>query len=151
MSDLGGFWDLLGDFVVYASIPICCAVSRTHETVDEARADFLAVALLEGAFFVNNFALFYVAAVAEKPAAVEVLEFKGRAKANENGKGRGELTSLMMRPALVEGAESAVFFTLLLMFPERVRVLAYVMFGGVVIGTGQRAVWFAGVLGTRRK
>ena len=143
-SDLGGFWDLLGDFVVYASIPISCAVSITHETVEDARADFLAVAMLEGAFFVNNFALFYMAAVAEKAAAVEGMS---GAKGKRKGKGKGrseELTSLMMRPALVEGAESAGFFTLMLMFPERLRVLAYVMFGGVVIGTAQRAVWFAG-------
>lgn len=139
-SDLGGFWDLLGDFVVYASIPISCAMSRAHATATDARADLLAVSLLEAAFFVNNFALFYMAAVAEKAAAEE------RSGSSSEGKRKTEqLTSLMMRPALVEGAESAAFFTLMLVFPEWVRLLSYIMFLGVVVGTGQRAVWFASV------
>lgn len=145
-SDLGGFWDLLGDFVVYASIPISCAMSITHGTVGEAKADFLAVALLEAAFFINNFALFYMAAVAEKAAVVDTSVPKEQAKEK-----REQLTSLVMGPALIEGAESAMFFTFMLLFPERVMVLAYVMFGGVVTGTGQRAVWFASVFADKNK
>ena len=131
-TDLGGFLDLLGDFIVYSSLPICCALSGAPQSEGPA---LLAVAMLEASFHVNNFVLFYIAALAEK-------------RKSQGTSAAKELTSLTMRPALVEGAESGVFFTLMLMFPGHIRGLAYCMFGAVAFGTLQRVAWTWTVLKT---
>lgn len=136
-SDVGGFLDLLGDFVVYALIPISCALGNSYGNT--AAAEGLAVAVLEATFWINNFVLFYCAAVAEK----------WRADGAETGS--GELTSVMMRPALVEGFESAVFFTLMLMFPCYLRLLSWVMGVGVGIGTVQRVLWIVCAMGMKEQ
>jgi len=115
---LGGFLDLLGDFIVYALVPVACVVGNGWSG---EQTPALVVALLEASFWINNFVLLYIAALVEK--------------------GKDELTSLAMRPALIEGFESAVFFTLMLAVPSLVGVLSAVMFMGVVFGTGQRVRW----------
>lgn len=128
-SDLGGFLDLLCDFITYALIPI--AVAGRNASLQATRdAEMLLVALLEAAFWINNFVLFYIAAHLEK----------------KDAKGKTELTSMAMRPALVEGFESGVFFTLMLAMPERLGLIAAVMATGVAIGTGQRVKWFVDAL-----
>ncbi|KAG7004479.1 hypothetical protein G7Y79_00025g057650 [Physcia stellaris] len=119
-SDLGGFLDLLGDFIVYSLIPISLAISHP-EAWD-------AVAVLEASFHVNNFVLFYVAAIAEKQAAAK-------------GEKSKELTSVVMKPALVEGMESGLLFTAMLAYPERLRLLAWVMAFLVGLGICQRVAW----------
>ena len=75
-SDLGGFVDLLGDFVTYSFLPISLAMGNPDA--------WDAVALLEASFHLNNFVLFYGAAIAEK-------------KAVASGEKSKELTSLMMK------------------------------------------------------
>jgi phosphatidylglycerophosphate synthase len=126
-SDLGGFLDLLGDFIVYSLIPISIALGNRDNPITRGE-NLLAVAVLEATFHVNNFVLFYAAALIEK----------SRASNNEQTK---ELTSLAMRPALIEGLESALFFTLMLALPEQLVTLSYLMSTGVVIGTAQRVHW----------
>lgn len=136
-SDLGGFLDLLGDFIVYALIPIGCAVGNGRAGTaswEQMAGDLLAVALLESAFWLNNFVLFYIAALAEKRNA------QGLRREDD------EVTSLAMRPALVEGLESGIFFTLMLAAPEYVGPLSGVMFLGVVYGTWQRVNWLVAAL-----
>lgn len=130
-SDLGGFFDLLADFLVYSLIPISCALGRP---APEAESDLLAIALLEASLHVNNFVLFFTGAILEKE--------KGRGSAQTVK----ELTSIAMRPALVEGLESGIFFTLMLLVPERVCMLSYFMLAGVIVSTGQRVYWLALVL-----
>lgn len=129
-SDLGGFLDLLGDFIVYSGIPICCAWGI------EAGGIWLwiSVAVVEATFHVNNFVLFYVAAVAEKKKAVQTKE-------KRNQQAVEELTSVMMRPALIEGAESGAVFTVMLAFPGLTEVLCWFMAVGVAVGTVQRVTW----------
>ena len=90
-SDLGGFLDLLGDFIVYALIPIAIAFGAGRAGCHGIFADYRVVALLEASFYLNNFVLFYIAALVEKSNA------QGLQKQKE------EVTSLAMRPALVEG------------------------------------------------
>lgn len=129
-SDLGGFLDLLGDFTVYALVPIACAAGNAwiEEQSPEGPQvrDLLTVALLEAAFWINNFVLLYIAVLVEKGAG---------------GRIKDEVTSIAMRPALVEGFESGVFFTLMLAKPSHVGLLSAVMFLGVAYGTGQRVRW----------
>ena len=124
-SDLGGFLDLLADFCIYSLLPIGIAMGW-----DVSPTCLLSVAVLETTFHVNNFILFYVAAIAEKKANDEPARKRTR-----------ELTSVMMRPALVEGMESGVFFTLMLAFPRFIGMWCGVMAAAVGFGIGQRTYW----------
>ncbi|KAL9035747.1 MAG: hypothetical protein Q9180_004688 [Flavoplaca navasiana] len=156
-SELGGFLDLLGDFIVYSLLPISIAygtaLSLSSSSVlgygagREGDGIWLAVAVLEATFHVNNFVLFYVAALVEKAGA----DSKGQ-KADSDGKGedggkrdkerrRKELTSVSMRPAVIEGFESGVIFTLMIMLPNWIELLSWMMAGLVAVGIGQRTVW----------
>ena len=127
-SELGGFLDLLGDFIVYSLLPVGIAAGW-YDTASSWKA----VAVLEAAFHINNFVLFYVAAVAEKMA------MKGGAKAKE-------LTSVMMRPALIEGMESGLLFTAMLAWPRMIEWWCWIMAGLVVCGIVQRVAWTVAVL-----
>jgi phosphatidylglycerophosphate synthase len=116
-TQLGGFLDLLSDFIVYSLLPI--AIARGQ--VGVVQVDWTAVAMLEASFHVNNFVLFYLAAVAA-------------------GKRDGELTSVTMMPALIEGFESGLLFTMMLVWPAQISLWSKVMAVGVAFGTLQR-VW----------
>ncbi|KAL8946183.1 MAG: hypothetical protein Q9222_007390 [Ikaeria aurantiellina] len=129
-SDLGGFLDLLGDFTVYSFLPVAVAIGT-----GASLQAWIAVAALESSFHVNNFVLFYAAAVAEKKSA--------SADKKESAK---DITSVIMKPALIEGAESATFFTIMLAFPQNIGLLSWVMASLVAFGTVQRVIWLVPVL-----
>ena len=139
-SDLGGFVDLLGDFIVYAAIPICCTlgndISNPTEDWLQLRRRWLAVALAESSFYVNSFILFFLAAVAEKKLAEEVkqVDQKGASMRSK------ELTSVTMKPALVEGFESGLAFTGMLVFPQWTEHICWVLTTGVFVGVVQRTI-----------
>lgn len=140
-SDLGGFLDLLGDFIVYSAIPIGCALS-TEALAGEAWYLWLSVAVLESTIHINNFVLFYIAAVLEKRKSMAAAKY-----ADEDEKMKvKELTSVSMRPALVEGTESAALFTAMIAFPGKLELICWLMAGLVVAGTCQRVFWIAQVL-----
>jgi len=134
-SDLGGFFDLLGDFIVCSAIPISCALAQNDHV--DSRGVWLSVAVLEASFHVNNFVLFYIGAILEKR--------KGSGKANHDSRVK-ELTSVAMRPALIEGTESAIFFTAMLMFSGYLQQLAWFMAILVCVGIVQRIMWLADAL-----
>ena len=129
-SELGGFLDLLGDFIIYSLLPIAIAAGQNCSP-----ACLITVALLEASFHVNNFVLFYVAAIVEKRAHAEKQDAKAK-----------ELTSVAMRPAIVEGAESGIFFTLMIVYPERLKSLSAIMAGLVLVNIIQRSYWLIGAL-----
>ena len=137
-SDLGGFLDLLGDFIIYSAIPICCTIG--NDTLNNANDSiqlqrrWLAVALAESSFYVNSFILFFLAAVAEKKMAEEANQVDQNAKSIKSK----ELTSVTMKPALVEGFESGLAFTCMLAFPKWTEHICWVLTTGVVIGIVQR-------------
>lgn len=131
-SDLGGFLDLLGDFTVYALVPIACAWRNNRVGDGKGETDMIVISLLEAAFWINNFVLFYIAAHIEGK--------KGRGMQSETEE--KELTSVAMRPALIEGFESGVFFSLMFLMPQHAGILSIIMFAGVVYGTWQRTRWF---------
>ena len=99
---------------------------------------WMAVAVLEACFHVNNFVLFYVAALVEKAGKEEA---GAGAKGERGNRRREELTSVSMRPALVEGLESALLFTAMLGYPSAIEGLSWTMAGLVAVGIGQRTVW----------
>ena len=131
-SDLGGFLDLLSDFIIYSLLPIAVAKSNTSSS-----RQWPAVAVLEASFHVNNFVLFYVAAILEKR--------KANAKGHDEDRIK-EITSVSMRPALIEGTESAAFFTAMLAFPTYIGALSWTMACLVAIGTAQRIIHVVPVL-----
>ena len=124
---LGGFLDLLGDFIIYSLIPPMLALGqekRLAGAVDQPVppvkvVDWRAVALLEGTFHINNFVLFYISAVV-------------------SAKMYGELTSVSMRPALIEGMESGLIFTAMFVWPQYLTVLCWGMSVAVIVGIAQR-------------
>ena len=136
VSDLGGFLDLWCDFIVYSILPI--AVAAGAQVEDAGARVWMAVAVLEACFHVNNFVLFYVAALVEKAGKEEA---GAGAKGERGNRRREELTSVSMRPALVEGLESALLFTAMLGYPSAIEGLSWTMAALVAVGIGQRTVW----------
>ena len=133
-TQLGGFLDLLSDFIIYSLIPLSIALGQEYQEQQDFNLNggqrvgrWMAVAVLEASFHINNFILFYTAALISK------LKSK-------------ELTSVTMQPALVEGMESGIFFTAMLVFPEYVSVLSWIMAAGVSVGIVQRSTNLVQVL-----
>lgn len=120
VTELGGFLDLLADFIVYSLLPIAITLGQELELVIDV--NWLSVAMLEASLHINNFVLFYVSAVA--------------AKREEK-----ELTSVTMRPALIEGFESGLLFTAMLIWPQYINFLCWTMTAAVGIGICQRVLW----------
>lgn len=114
-SELGGFIDLLCDFIIYSFLPISIAFQQRDNL---SHFDWLAIAVLEASFHINNFVLLYAAAA-------------GKPKADE-------MTSVAMYPALVEGFESGLMFSAMLMWPEWVGYGSWIMSLAVGFGIVQR-------------
>lgn len=122
-SDLGGYLDIVLDFVVYALIPI----SLVAGLAAPGSAEFLALALLLGSFFVNAASWMYLAALAEKGGS---------------GAGaRGEQTSVTMPTGLIEGTETVIFFSAFIVFPTYAVPLFGAMAALVLFTTLQRVAW----------
>jgi phosphatidylglycerophosphate synthase len=119
-SEFGGFLDLLCDFIIYSLLPVSVAYQQRN---DLTHLDWLAIALLEAAFHINNFVLFYAAAA-------------GPSK-------KDELTTVAMYPALVEGFESGVLFSAMLIWPRYIGLLAWLMSLAVAAGIAQRVRFLA--------
>lgn len=120
-SDLGGYLDMLADTVGYAAVPIGVALG-----VDE-RSAWVAVSVLLGAFFVNAISWSYLSAVLEKNGA--------------GAAATGELTTITMPPALVEGTETIVLFSLFIALPDWSTWLFGVMAALVTANVVQRLAW----------
>lgn len=123
-SDVGSFLDLSSDFVIYSAIPIAIGIGQTavdgHETTHIYR--WLGISLVEATFHVNNFMLFYCAAVAPQLQ-------------------QDEVTSVKMRPALIEGFESGVLFSVMFLWPQYIGTLCWLMAVLVLVGVVQR-FWY---------
>lgn len=126
-SDLGGYLDMLADTIGYAAVPIGVAYG-----VDEPNT-WIAVAFLLGSFYVNTISWAYLSAVLEKRGA--------------GATATGEPTSVTMPPALVEGAETIVFFCIFLAVPALATWWFTVMAAMVAVNVLQRLTWANGGLG----
>jgi phosphatidylglycerophosphate synthase len=121
-TDLGGYLDLLLDFVLYGVIPIALVAG-----VAAPAALLLPLAALLGSFYVNAASWMYLAAVLEKRAA--------------GAAARAEQTSVTMPTALVEGTETIVFYSLFMLFPSALAPLFGLMAALVWVGVFQRLFW----------
>ena len=123
VTDAGGYLDMVLDTVGYALVPLGVALWL------DTRAGWIALGVMLAAFYVNTISWAYLSAILEKRAL---------------GAGtRGELTSITMPPALVEGAETIVVFTLFLVVPSCAPQIFTAMAVAVTIGVVQRALWAA--------
>ncbi|MDA3948357.1 MAG: CDP-alcohol phosphatidyltransferase family protein [Spirochaeta sp.] len=118
-SDLGGYLDVLFDFVVYAAVPIGVWLGTGGTAT-------LPLVVLLAVFYVNAASWMYLSAVVEK-----------------RGAGPRPLTSVVMPVGVVEGTETLVFFTLFLAVPAYAGMLFYAMAAATAVGILQRVVWAA--------
>ncbi len=122
-TDMGGYVDILLDFVVYAAIPIGLLIAAPSVLLSVATASLL------GSFYVNAASWMYLSAV---------LERRG-----EGAVSRNEFTTVMMPEGLVGGSETVVAFTLFLALPGRAVPLFAAMSVLVLLTVVQRVVWAA--------
>jgi phosphatidylserine synthase len=130
-DDVGGYVDLLADYVVYALVPIGAAVGVTAPWnplgADPSPWIWPAAAALLATYYVNLGSYAVLAALMEK---------RGR-----TARTRGESTAMVMPAGLVEGFETIVLVTLMLAFPGQLAgwfVLTAVL---VAATAGQRVAW----------
>jgi phosphatidylglycerophosphate synthase len=120
-SDFGGYLDMVADTIGYAAVPIGVALG-----IDD-RTAWVAVSVLLGMFFINTISWSYLSAVLEKRGA--------------GASATGELTTITMPPALVEGTETIVLFSLFLAFPQWAAWLFTAMAAMVAVNVAQRLSW----------
>lgn len=124
-TDLGGYLDLLLDFVVYAAIPIALVYPRS---VPPEPGSPLVLALLLAAFYVNAASWMYLSALLTKAGAGEAPEARAP-------------TSIEMPPGIVEGTETIAFYIAFIVFPEALRPLMLTLAGLTAATVVQRLVW----------
>lgn len=115
-SDAGGYLDIVLDFLVYAGIPLAM-------TWAEPGLAFLCAVML-ASFYINSASWMYLSALLEK-----------------HGKGatdRGEATSVSMPAGIVEGSETIVFYTLMILAPTWRSTLFLMLAGLTILGAALR-------------
>lgn len=122
-SDHGGYADIVADSIVYAAVPLGAAAGSDLDHIWPIAAVLLA------SFYLNTTTWMYLAAVIEK---------RGRASGAEIG--AGTVTSTVMPAGLIEGAETAAFFTVMLAVPMWLDWTMAVMAFAVLVGAGVRFV-----------
>jgi phosphatidylglycerophosphate synthase len=120
-SDFGGYFDIIGDHLGYAFIPLGLAAG-----IDEY-GTWVAFGALMAAFFVNSISWTFLAAILEKRGA--------------GAAARGEMTTITMPFALIEGTETIVLFTAFLAVPSLAAELFALMAALVAVTVVQRLVW----------
>ena len=118
-SDLGGYIDIIVDFVVYALIPVGLGLGRTDA------AAHLSLIFLLCTYYVNGASWMYLAAILEK----------------RNLSHGDRLTTITMPAGIIGGTETILFYTLFIIFPGQITWLLS-LFGLLIILTIlQRLHW----------
>lgn len=125
-SDFGGYLDMVGDTIGYAVIPLGVAFY-----VDQ-RTTWIAVAVMLAVLSINTISWTYLSAIAEK---------RGQGVATSD-----EMTTITMPPALIEGTETIVVYTLFLALPGLATWLFAAFAVAVSINIVQRVLWAGGNL-----
>jgi phosphatidylglycerophosphate synthase len=118
-SDLGGYVDIVTDYVIYAALPIgLVAGSPSNER-------YLALAFMLASFYVNSASWMYLAAILEK-------RFAHTPDTD---------TTVVMPAGLIGGFETIIVYGVFLLFPSHI-VWLFSIFGVLVFFTAfQRVVW----------
>ncbi len=125
-SDLGGYFDIMADLVIYATLPVAVVIANPSFTA------WLAVAVLLVSFYINAGSWMYLSSILEKR--------------NQGAKAKLERTSITMPSGLIEGTETIVFFTLFLLLPQFSVFLFGLMTVLIVFTIFQRIFWAVKVL-----
>ena len=112
-TDLGGMLDFLADFVVYGGFVLALGIARP-----DARLAGLA---LLAAYLLNNVALLSYASIVER-------------RGLEGGDGR----SLRFTPALTEGTETIIAYSLICVLPQHAATIAWTFCALVMVSVAQR-------------
>ena len=119
-SDLGGYIDLVLDFVIYLTVPIGFVF------VNQTPTNLWALIFLFAAYVINLLSWTTLSAILEKRRV-----------------GAGErLTSIEMPTGLIEGAETILFYTLFYLLPGYIAYL-FVIMGLLVLFTAGQRIWWA--------
>lgn len=125
-SDLGGYFDIMADFVIYAALPVAVVIANPSFTA------WLALSVLLVSFYINAGSWMYLSSILEKR--------------NQGAKSKLERTSITMPAGLIEGTETIVFFSLFLLLPQFAVLLFWLMTILIVFTIFQRVFWAAKVL-----
>jgi phosphatidylglycerophosphate synthase len=118
-TDLGGYVDILIDFIVYATIPIGLVAGS-------ASSDrFLALAFMLAAFYVNSASWIYLSAILEKRALRDA----------------ETQTTTVMPAGLIGGFETSLMYGIFFLFPHYLTVLFSIFAALVLVTTLQRFIW----------
>ena len=129
-SDLGGYFDLVADFVVYGAIPVALAL-RPGAPPELTQAAVLLLAV----FYVNTAAWMVPSALLEKRGY--------RAETRENP------TSVSIPEGAISGGETVLFFSLFFLLPSHQVTLFLLMTALTAITVLQRLVWGAREFGRK--
>ncbi len=130
-TDLGGYLDLVADFIVYGAIPAAMAL-RPGAPPELTRAAVILLAV----FYVNTAAWMVPAALLEKRGY--------------RADGRRQSTSIVMPEGVISGGETVVFFSLFFLLPSHQVGLFRLMAALTAITVFQRLVWGVREFGLRR-
>ncbi len=120
-SDLGGYFDLMLDFVIYLAVPISFVIATP------SAHRIWALIFLLASYQINTLSWTLLSAILEK-----------RHLANASNR----LTSIEMPAGLIEGAETVVFYSLFFLLPAYITHL-FVIMGVLVLVTVVQRVWWA--------
>ncbi len=117
-TDLGGYLDIVLDFIFYGAIPLAFAIADPFRNA-------LPAAVLLASFYASGSAFLAFAIMAEKRGLSTVVQGK---------------KSLFYLTGLAEGTETIIFFLLCCLFPDAFRWLAYVFAAVCFVSTAARIV-----------
>jgi phosphatidylglycerophosphate synthase len=118
-SDLGGYVDIVTDYVVYAALPIGLVAGLP------SNERYLALAFMLASFYVNSASWMYLSAILEKRSM----------------HGTDTDTTVIMPAGLIGGFETIIVYGVFLLFPIYI-VWLFSIFGALVFFTAlQRVVW----------
>jgi phosphatidylglycerophosphate synthase len=118
-SDLGGYVDILIDFIVYAALPIGLV------TGSASNERYISLVFMLAAFYVNTASWMYLAAILEKRAAHDP----------------DTQTTIVMPAGIIGGFETIIAYGIFLLFPAYITILFSSFAALVLITTLQRFIW----------
>lgn len=118
-TDLGGYVDIVTDYVVYAALPIGLVAGLP------SNERYLALAFMLASFYVNSASWMVLAAILEKRSARDA----------------DTQTTIIMPAGLIGGFETIVAYGIFLLFPAYITILFSTFAVLVFITVIQRVVW----------
>jgi phosphatidylglycerophosphate synthase len=119
-SDLGGYLDILSDFVVYALVPLGLVAGRPSLPAA------LSAAVLLATFYLNAASWIYLSAILEK---------------RRREAPTGQFTTVAMPAGLIGGFETMICYALFILLPQWMTWLFAAMSALVLVTIMQRLIW----------